>query len=460
MKGAWCALLCVAACITATQHVSAQVRFDPEAGAVGEADQARNWDQKPGVEDEDVALFVPRVILVLPRLVLSVVFWLPEQGMVLVDRYHLSERAERLLYFDEAHHFGWTPLLAYQSGYGPTAGAKVFHKSLFGHGEEFDISGVYGGRYTQAYRLALYADRAFGSRLWLDTQARFESEPGLLFGGIGIVENDGASPGEQVGPRESNELTYLGQDRVLGLLRLGYTAGEGRRLVKFGGTAIFNHRKFEPNSVDKTPLASVYDPAQVPGLTEHVNTIELQANLLVDLREHHGLDPRGLFFETFIGGVPDIDRYEYLHYGFELAYTIDLYRATRLLRLRVALEAVEGDDDGIPFTDLPRLGGSNRLRGYVEAQFRDKRAVLASAEYQYPVHESLHAHLFVDAGYVAQHYSDLFELDRWKVGFGGGLLLGNPDEITFRFDIAYGDGVKVYLSTDIAQAFAGRSDQL
>lgn len=436
------------------------VRFDPANGVVGRADLARGWDNAPGVEDEDVALFLPRVLLFLPKLVLSAVFWLPEQGLKAVDRLHLVERAEAILYFDDAHQFGWTPLVSYQSGYGPTGGAELFHKSLFGHAEEISLSGVYGGQFTQAYRFSFNADRFGGSRLWLDTQARYEAQPGLLFAGFGIPEGDNAPPGPGLNPRQSNILTYLAQERVLGLVGVGYTAGERRELVKFGATAIFNHREFDENAVHKRQVASVYDPNQIPGFNDQVTTLELQGNLVMDLRENRGLDTRGLYMESFFGGVPALDKYRYLHYGIELAYTIDLYKATRLLRLRAGLEAVEGRASQIPFSDLPRLGGARRLRGYREAQFRDERASLASVEYHYPIHRNVHVELFIDTGYVSEHYRDLFKLDRWKIGYGGGFLFGSPGDIAFRLDLAYGDRLAIYLTTDLAQAFDKRSEQL
>jgi outer membrane protein assembly factor BamA len=230
--------------------------------------------------------------------------------------------------------------------------------------------------------------------------------------------------------------------------------------VKIGASAIVNHREFSANSVDKRQLASVYDASLLTGFDETVNTLELQANLVVDLRQNAGLDTRGSYLEAFFGGVPEFDRYTYLHYGFELAHTFDLYHATRLLRVRLALEAVEGDTARIPFTDLPRLGGVDRLRGYRESQFRDARASLTSIEYQYPIHQSVRGSVFVEAGYVADHYSDMVELNHWKVGYGGGLIIGSESDVGIEIDVAYGDGVHVYLSTDLARAFDGRSEQL
>lgn len=433
-------------------------RFDASTGAEAQSDEARGWDEAPGVEDEDVALFVPRALLFVPKLVLTAVFWLPEQGLKLANQHHLVEKTERILYFDEAHTMGWMPKLSYQSGYGPTGGAKIFHNSLFGHNEAMSLSGSYGGRYTQAYRLDFNSDRTGGSRLWLDLQGRYESQPGLLFGGIGIVANNAS--GSNVNPRDSNQLTYLGEDRALGLIRAGYTAGDRPVLVKLGGSAILNHRKFTGNSVDKRQLKSVYDTTLLPGFDDDVNTLELQANVIADLRQNGGLDTRGTYIEGFFGGVPELNRYAYLHYGFELVHTLDLYHATHLLRARAMLESVEGDLSRVPFTDLPRLGGVERLRGYREAQFRDAHASLAGIEYLYPIHQAVRGSLFVEAGYVAEHYGDLSKLDHWKVGYGGGLIIGSPKDVAVQFDVAYGDGLHFYLSTDLAQAFDGRSEQL
>ncbi len=434
------------------------MRFDASTGASGQPDGARGWDEAPGLEDEDVALFVPRTLLLVPKLALGAALWVPQQGYEFAERHRLVEAAEQILFFDDAHDFGWMPLFSYQSGYGPTGGAKVFHHSLFGHDEALSVSASYGGSHAQRYRVAFTSDRTGGSRLWLDVEGRYESEPGLLFGGIGIVDEDAF--GSELNPRDSNRSTYLSQDRAFGLLRAGYTAGQRRELVKVGASAIFNHRKFGLNSVDKRQVASVYDPSRITAWGEDVTTLELQTNLIVDLRENGGLDRRGTYLEAFAGGVPPLDDYAYAHYGFEAAHTFDLYQGDRLLTFRLALESVEGNMERIPFTDLPRLGGAQRLRGYREAQFRDKRASLAGVEYQYPIHQNVRGLLFIDGGYAAEHYSDLPKLDRWKFGYGGGLLFGSPSDVVFQVDLAYGDSLRFYVSTDLARAFDGRSEQL
>jgi outer membrane protein assembly factor BamA len=424
------------------------ILLDTSDGATALADDARGWETPPGMESEDVVLFLPRVVLWIPTLALEVAFLPLRGGLYVVDRYKLIPRIERFLYWNEQHTLGWTPVLFYSSQYGPSVGATVFHNSLLGHGEKLSVKARYGGRFVQGYGVSFEADRFNGSRLWLDTNFSYEKNPELLFQGIGT-------------PRYPVESAYS-QTRWLGLLRIGHTFGPSGRSWKVGGMAIFNHRTFgdPPDTVDEEFTSDAYDVSEIPGFEDGATTLEIGGSVVADHRRTAGLDSTGAYVEAFAGGVPPIADFTYIHYGAEVSYTFDLYRATRLLTFRGVLEAVQGDDDEIPFSELPRLGGPNRLRGYAEAQCRDEKAALASVEYHYPVHASILGSLFVDAGYVANEYSDLFDVQEWKLGYGGGLILGSNDGISFRFQVAYGDSLHLYLATDLAHAFRRRSEQL
>ncbi|MBW1879069.1 MAG: BamA/TamA family outer membrane protein [Deltaproteobacteria bacterium] len=424
------------------------ILLDTSDGTTALPDEARGWETPPGMESEDAVLFLPRVVFWVPTLALEVAFLPLRGGLYLVDRYKLIPRVERFLYWNEQHTLGWTPVLFYSSQYGPSVGATVFHNSLLGHGEKLSVKARYGGRFVQGYGVSFEADRFKGSRLWLDTNFSYEKNPSMLFQGIGT-------------PRSPVESAYS-QTRWLGLMRIGHTFGPERRSWKVGAMAIFNHRTFgdPPDSVAEEPTSEAYDVSEIPGFEDGATTLEIGGSLVADHRRTTGLDSTGVYLEAFAGGVPAIDDFTYIHYGAEISYTIDLYRATRLLTFRGVLEAVQGDDDQIPFSELPRLGGAHRLRGYAEAQFRDEKAALASVEYLYPVHASILGSLFVDAGYVANEYSDLFDLQEWKLGYGGGLILGSSDAISFRFQVAYGDSLHIYLATDLAHAFRRRSEQL
>jgi hemolysin activation/secretion protein len=109
----------------------------------------------------------------------------------------------------------------------------------------------------------------------------------------------------------------------------------------------------------------------------------------------------------------------------------------------------------LPFTELPRLGGPFRLRGYRLDTFRDNLAALATIEYRYPIHQNVTGNLFVDVGRVARNYADLISprMDPWHVGMGGGFRFSIGDRLVFRVDLSYGDSFVVFFSTDPLQAF-------
>lgn len=434
------------------------------SGALGSSGEARGWATQTPTEYEDVLLFVPRLALYPPKILISAIA-LPFQGaLYLVNRYKIIEHVEDLLYNDERT-AAILPFFYVLPGQGLTGGIKAFHKDLFGHKEKGSVSARYNGLFTQAYEISLGADRFLGSHLWLETQLRYERKPGLNFSGIGDPPNI-AAPSSPVDPSAGAFDTVFQQERVMGRMRLGTTYGPPTQRLKIGGSLVFNHRVFGPGeglSAGERSIETIYDTALLPGFDSGTNVIELTADLILDFRDRQGFTSSGIFLEAFAGGAPLQKTWEYVHYGVELQVFLNLYRRTRVLELRAALEGVEGDESAIPFSQLPRLGGPNRLRGYGLDSFRSKRVVLTSAEYRYPVHKNLAGQLFVDAGRVIPEYGEFFSSDfnkGWRFGYGGGLIMGSDESTSFRLDVSFGDGLMVYLSTEPLMAFSQRTEEL
>jgi hypothetical protein len=428
------------------------------------ADRARSWAEEPGTDPADQALFAPRALLFVPKVVFHLVFFPIQALLTVVDRHHVVPRVRDFFYFDRAHTAGFYPSVALESGYGFSYGVGVFHNDAFGHGEELVASGRFGGRYLQAYQLLLEADRMGGSRLWFESRVRYEFQPATLFHGLGDPGETSVIPAG-LGPRDASIATRFRQERFLGLLRLGGTLGTPGDLTKIGGTAIYNHRVFGPEErrFDEPSIETVYDTSRLPGFGDRVNTVEIDANLVRDTREGGPLASSGTYLELIAGGVLPVDRYRYGHFGAELAQYINLYRRTRVLVLRGAVEGVVGHEDRIPFVELPRLGGVQNLRGYVADRFRDKLAAVATVEYRYPIHELLAGALFVDAGHVGRTPNELFAFDalkRWRLDAGGGLLLHTRESMLLGLDVAYGDGLTVFFTTAPIEFFHHRERQL
>lgn len=428
-----------------------------EQKAVVRADQARNYEREPGTEPEDVALAAPRAVLAVPRYALKLVFFPIREGIEFLDRHAIVEKVTDFLYND-ARTAAILPTFSVDSYFGPSLGLKAFHEDLAGHGEYGSIEARFGGVYKLATQLHFRAEHYGGSPLWLESVARFESEPGLLFQGIGHGDAGAGAGGAD--PRQASIATRYSEQRWLSLLRAGHTWGKPGQMLQLGATGIYNVRDFGPKERGRQPsIEQVYDTSQLVGFDERVPTFETDLNLIVDLRDVAGATASGGYLELFGGYVPRLGRYSFWHHGAELTGYLDLYRRTRVLVLRGFVEGVEGKDADIPFADLPRLGGPNRLRGYALDRFRDEKVAVATVEYHYPIHQYVAGSLYLDVGRAEKTYRDFFDA-KWKSGFGGGFIVRSRDSQLFTFDIAYGDGIRFYVTTDPLRAFSKRDTEL
>lgn len=382
----------------------------PTAGAEIPADSARGLEDPDPWGAADVALFVPRVVMVVPRAALQVISW-PVMGAVRVEEeYHVLSWLEDIFYND-ARTAAVIPYASFESFFGPGVGVVAFHDDLFGHREALHLNARFGGREKQSYELSFGA----GQVNTVAMKVRFESSDNLLFHGIGA---------------DGPESRYA-QDRLLAVLRLGHRFGP----LGISAAGIYNHRQFGDGTITEQ-----YDTMAIPGYIDGVENLELQGGL--------NLESKPFRAELFLGGVPTGARY--WHWGAEATAEIPLWAEERVLHLRAAAEGVEGDD--IPFSDLPRLGGTYRLRGYPLDRFRGTSAYLGTIEYRYPVHQYVAGALFVDAGKVTDN--------DWKAGGGMGLVVHSKDRALFNFDVAYGEGFQFMVSTDPLRAFAKKDTEL
>ena len=103
------------------------------------------------------------------------------------------------------------------------------------------------------------------------------------------------------------------------------------------------------------------------------------------------------------------------------------------------------------------------MRGYRTDRFRDKLATTATVEYHWPIHELITGELFVETAKVGRTYDALLGAglsDDWHVGYGGGLIIHTTNRIRLRVDIAYGEALQLYISTDVLDAFRKREREM
>ena len=107
----------------------------------------------------------------------------------------------------------------------------------------------------------------------------------------------------------------------------------------------------------------------------------------------------------------------------------------------------------VPFQYLPRLGGSQMMRGYYEGRFRDKIYASVQAEYRSPVWWKLGGVAFFSLGQVAPNLQQL-STDHLKYAGGMGIrfLFKPEDGVNLRMDIGWSpEDVNIYLN--ISEAF-------
>jgi outer membrane protein assembly factor BamA len=208
----------------------------------------------------------------------------------------------------------------------------------------------------------------------------------------------------------------------------------------------------------------VYDTSQINGFEDGVDVLEFSPTFIYDSRDTEAITSKGVYLDMFGGyALPTSFDEGFWHYGATLATFINLYQQSRTLSVRALLEGVQGDGEDIPFSDLVRLGGPMRLRGYQLDQFRDNLAAVGTLEYRYPVHERLSGELFVDAGRVGRDYPEVFDRDGlrdFNYGAGLGFVFHDSEKVNFKIEAAYGDGFYCFFSSDPVDHFRDKHKRL
>ena len=150
--------------------------------------------------------------------------------------------------------------------------------------------------------------------------------------------------------------------------------------------------------------------------------------------------------------VNDLD-FNWYTYGGEVQGHLPLGSQWHILSGMVGFDQAEPEesDDEIPFTYLPYLGGSRRLRGYDTWRFMDRAAAYGTVEYRYRIwHESypdpdtagaIETALFYDFGEVGDDLDEIRDEFDFGEKYSYGLEFRGymREQFIFRTGIARGD---------------------
>jgi hypothetical protein len=410
-------------------------------------------DQPHGPDSTDVLLFVPRLALALPRALLIVV-GRPLEGLAgLAERRQLPQAVYGATH-NEPLTAGIVPRLAYLTDFGGSFGLELYHDNVISHGEGLALLFQFGGEVRQRTMLTFGGDHIAGAPVWVRTRFLYEEDPTSPFVGLGNPPEVAPQPG--LNPRAAAVSTRYRENQVSMRAGAGPTLGPPRAEFRPGLTMIYARRDFGPSerSGDRS-IQTVYDVSELPGFVPQAITLEMLASARFDARP----SPRLSYGLEAYGG-PDlpVGDFRYWRWGAAAGTQIALSPVTRTLRLRAALDAATGPSDRLPFFAQPALGGADRLRGYLTDRFRDDAAVLGSVEYAFFGTSQIGGLLFVDVGRVGDDVADVFRgpLGDWHAGYGGGLTFLHDDKPLVHVLLAYGDSLRLYVTTDIGRLVESR----
>jgi hypothetical protein len=385
------------------------------------------------VRDEGPGPSVAGVVLVAPRLMVAAAAVPVRQGLIFYERHNVRERLLDL-FFDDSRQFGIYPIVGLETGLRPGFGVRVVHRDLAGTGARLRLAGDYGGELRRRVDAALTTPALGGAPLWLHLRGGWQRQPDATFYGIGDEPLGGAPGAGQ--PARGSDAYHARFDQEIARAELGLLL-DPRGPLHVGWAGTWVSRRFGGRGSDPHEVAVHFDPATLTGWDRGVKLIYNEAQVGLDtLRVANPYIPaatpsQGTKVVAFAGWAAGVggDPTRYLRYGVDALQYVDLYAGDRVLLLRGHLEGVAGDDDRIPFTDLPRLGGPSLLRGFAPGRFRDRLAASATAEYRYPIWRQMNGFLFLDAGRVMPGLPDLL---RATPHFGGGAGLEIVQESLFR----------------------------
>ena len=107
---------------------------------------------------------------------------------------------------------------------------------------------------------------------------------------------------------------------------------------------------------------------------------------------------------------------------------------------------VQSSTGAPPFLQLPSIGGSNNMRGIIDAQQRDRMSLLAGVEMRFPILWRFRGAAYADAGQVASTPSSV-AVDQLWISWGAGIrfLLVPEERISLRFDVGVARGVPQFM---------------
>jgi outer membrane protein assembly factor BamA len=160
---------------------------------------------------------------------------------------------------------------------------------------------------------------------------------------------------------------------------------------------------------------------------------------IFDNRDHLFYPSKGWYLEaslSFSGSVTAASHH-YRRLTIDVSKYILLGKENHILALNAFTDLNFGD---VPFQQLAFIGGTKKMRGFIEGRHRDEKLLMFQAEYRFPLFWILKGAAFGGTGQVAPDFND-FSFNELHVSYGLGLRvqINKEDKVHVRIDFGFNE---------------------
>lgn len=312
-----------------------------------------------------------------------------------------------------------------------------------------------------ARRLVIDGSAVVSLRGYKDLQARAELRP----------LSEKLAIGAEVRYEDGTQINYFGIGRntsvdALSDYRLRYVDAGGYATLHLSSTVsvtgrggIMQGTTIAGGTSTVVPtIESRFENAAAPGLGLDPHFVHGDLALEVDTRDVKGYPRSGGRYRASFAAYHDRSggRFSFGRIEGEASQYVPIGdRSVAAVHARLDVSQT-ADGHEVPFYLLPALGSGQSLRGYDDYRFRDRDALLASAELRTRLAGPFDVAGFVDTGAIAPTVGTLAS-HRLLTDYGVGLRFHSSRHLIARLDIARGtEGTHVVMSFSPSMSFAKR----
>ena len=386
-------------------------------------------------------------VLAFPQYVWNALVFPIGKFTIWLERKEIPQRLIEMFTFEDL--FDLYPYVTLGGETGNAGGFEMLYSNLFGRGKGISTSFI--ANPSNYSGLVGYEDPGIGGGPWywnvsleaLKTGYEDATINGQLRGSGSLLEYQQRDSRLAFGRRSNYGVTEGYEPDAVFELRVSHGfrrfaaddldpgdfpgLNQSINLYSVGAMAAFDDRDFKP------PTTSISLPLnyQLPGRVLLLADDRYYSFRDTAFPEHGGL---ARVEADFVTGSDDA---RYLRYSAELQRFFTLFFRNRILGIRARLDRTHPLGDGaiVPYSDLPDLGGGDRLRGYRRGFFRGAGSLLLSAEYRYPIWDTWNAFLFWEEGQVFDNYGDL-DAGGFEHSYGAGISVRTERSFLFGVRIA------------------------